>query len=227
MAAQKHSSFNQYPTLLKFEVAGHNDRVPHAVVRARVSGDGRSTHRKFLNLLANKEWGRTKQYLKDSVGWVLLFDGASKLAYKRAFEAFLFHDVDAHAQHRVRLLFVTHCTPQEMEELRSVDAKPYGAVAQFRRLCKKMKERYGDPNDIDGELPPIMDDLLQLAYDGASENHALHTVIQDKKFDVLGVVDARHQLDCAVVHDLRESTLYPTYLAAVRGTTTTILGCMF
>ena len=111
MATQKHIPYNQSPILLNFEVAGHNDRVHHADVRARVSGDGRSTHRKLLNLLANKEWGRTKQYLKDSVGWVLLFDGASKLAYKRAFEAFLFHDVDAQAQHRVRLLFVTYCTP--------------------------------------------------------------------------------------------------------------------
>ena len=59
-----------------------------------------------------------------------------------------------------------------------MDAKPYGAVAQFQRLCKKkMKERYGDPNDNDGELPPIMEDLLQLACDGASVNHALHAVI--------------------------------------------------
>ena len=76
MAAEKNFDNSQLPVLLNLEVHGCNDCVSEVVVKASVSRGGQTRHQVLLNLLANKEWGGTKQYPKDSMGWVLLFNTA-------------------------------------------------------------------------------------------------------------------------------------------------------
>ena len=57
-----------------------------------------------MDFMANKEFSITGSFLEDSVGWVMLLDGATKKSHKRPFEAFLFHDVDSDTQHQLRIL---------------------------------------------------------------------------------------------------------------------------
>ena len=64
--------------------------------------------------MPNKEFGVAGEILEDSVGWAMLLDGAMKKSYNRPFEAFLLHDVDGEARHRLRILTLTHCTPTEL-----------------------------------------------------------------------------------------------------------------
>ena len=71
-------------------------------------------------------------------------------------------------------LTLTHCTPAELAELKSINVKPFRAQAQYDRLCRAMKLRYGTVADEDGTMPAVMKNLIQVVYGGASVNHALH-----------------------------------------------------
>ena len=134
----------------------------------------------------------------------------------------MLHDVDGEARHRLRILTLAHCTPTEMAELKSVDAKPFGAKAQFDRLCRAMKSRYGSTADDDGCMPTVMKNRIQVVFDGASVNQALHGHIMEQDGDILGTVDVSHQLDRAVVHAVRTSPMYGKYVPAVQSITNTI-----
>ena len=106
--------------------------------------------------------------------------------------------------------------------LKSIDAKPFGAKAQFDRPCHAMKARYGSIADEDGCMPPIMKNPIQVVYDGASVKHALHGHIIQHVDDVLGTVDVSHQLDRSVVHAVRTRPMYGKYVPAVQRITNTI-----
>ena len=81
---------------------------------------------------------------------------------------------------------------------------------------------HGSTADDDGCMPTVMKNLIQVVFDGASVNHALHGHIMEQDGDILGTVDVSHQLDRAVVHAVRTSPMYGKYVPAVQSITNTI-----
>ena len=120
----------------------------------------------------------TKNILHSSVGWILLFDGSNKGRWSTKGELLVFRDCDEFGETRLGVLGIIFVTNNDVKELRRLAVKPFGHEAMWGRLRDLMQQRFCEIDPLaQNFLPHVMRTMLQMAYDGASVNHALHRYV--------------------------------------------------
>ena len=86
-------------------------------------------------------------------------------------------------------------TNNDVQKLRRLAIKPFGHEAMWGRLRDLMLQRFCDIDpSAQNLLPHVMRTRLQMAYNGASVNHALHRYVSNAFLaDLLPGVDDCHQ----------------------------------